>query len=308
MKKENIHQFYDKTYTKLFSHKRIVSDFVKGFVTEDFAKDIEILEKLDTKFITKKYKKYESDVIYKAKFKGKEVFVFILIEFQTKNDHLISLRLMNYLSLFYLNQVKEENITPPFPPVIPIVIHIGDDNFTKYRNFNQLINIPYKSLNKYIPNFKYFLLDLNTFPKRKFAELTVHSNNIASLLFEVDKYSENELSENFEKVITVIKENCSTEIQIDFQEYLIAIISDDKKEELEIVENLHKEPSMLYNTIQNMKERIRKEGKKEGKKEGRFQAEFGILSNIYQNNRDVDSISKLTGVPVKLIKEILNLK
>jgi hypothetical protein len=38
MKKKDIHQIYDKTYKKLFSYEKIVSDFTKAFVKEPFAK------------------------------------------------------------------------------------------------------------------------------------------------------------------------------------------------------------------------------------------------------------------------------
>ena len=55
--KGEIHQFYDKTYAKLFSHRQVVSDFIKGFIKDDFARDIEVLEQLETTFITKKYRK-----------------------------------------------------------------------------------------------------------------------------------------------------------------------------------------------------------------------------------------------------------
>ena len=295
--KGEIHQFYDKTYAKLFSHQQVVSDFIKGFIKDDFARDIEVLEQLETTFITKKYKKYESDVVYKARLKDKDLYIFILIEFQTKNDHLIALRLMNYISLFYLHQVKQENIKPPFPPILPVVIHIGDDNFTKYRNFNQLINIPYKSIKKYIPNFKYFLLDLNTFPKRTLARMAIHSKNIASLLFEIDKYNESDLSKNFNKIIDLIRKNCSNEILLDFQEYLASIISDDKKEEQEMIRTLNKEPSMLYNTIQSMKKKIKKEGRIEGRVE--------VVLEMQKNGLPLEMIAKYTSMTVEKLQKLL---
>jgi len=292
----NVHQFYDKTYTKLFSHKRMVEDFVKGFIHEDFAQDIEILEKLDTKFVTKKYHKYESDLIYKAKFKDKDIFVFILLEFQTKNDNLIALRLMNYISLFYLNYIKQTKIKPPLPPVLPIVIHIGQDKFTENRNFSDLVNQPYKSLHKYIPNFQYLLVDLQKLSKDTLARLAIHSKNIASMLFEIDLYSEQELALNLNKVVMLLKENLPKELLSDFEEYLTAILSSNETEQKDLIKTLTKEPSMLYNTIQQMREKDEKKGIEKGIKKGIKKGKLEDALMMLKEGIGFDLIKKITGL------------
>ena len=222
--KFNIHQFYDKTYNKLFSHKRIAEDFIRGFLKEDFAKKIELVEKLNTKFVTKTYKKFESDLIWRAKFNDKDIYIFLLFEFQTQNDDYISLRVLNYVTLFYLDLLKQENIELPLPPVVPIVIHIGNDKFTTNLNFRDLINIPSKSIGKYIPNFKFFLLDLAVFDKAFLKKLAVHTRNLTSLLFEMDKFNYDELLKEFNHIIEIIKANAPKELLKDFQEYLVSVI------------------------------------------------------------------------------------
>jgi hypothetical protein len=68
MKKKSIHQLYDKTYKKLFSFKRIVSDFTKAFVNEQFAKNLEFIELINNEYITKRYRKYFSDLVWKARY------------------------------------------------------------------------------------------------------------------------------------------------------------------------------------------------------------------------------------------------
>jgi hypothetical protein len=53
---DKIYQLYDKTYKKLFSHKKIVQDFLKGFVKEPFVQKIDVIEQVFTEFTTRKYK------------------------------------------------------------------------------------------------------------------------------------------------------------------------------------------------------------------------------------------------------------
>ena len=50
-------------------------------------------------------KSYFGDIIWKAKFKGKECFVFIIFEFLTKNDKKLVLRILNYVIQFYLRLI-----------------------------------------------------------------------------------------------------------------------------------------------------------------------------------------------------------
>jgi hypothetical protein len=82
----DIHQFYVKTCKKRFSHPGTVNDFLKGFVKEPFFKDFGILEKVNTKFQTRGFKEFRSDLFRKTRFKKSDCFVFLLFEFQSLND------------------------------------------------------------------------------------------------------------------------------------------------------------------------------------------------------------------------------
>jgi hypothetical protein len=60
---DKIHQIYDKTYKRIFSYERIVSDFIKAFINEPFAKHLEFLELINTEYISKRYGKFFSDLV-----------------------------------------------------------------------------------------------------------------------------------------------------------------------------------------------------------------------------------------------------
>ncbi len=74
---------YDNTYKGLFSHPKMVQELLEEFVHEDFVKDLDFatLEQLDKSFYTKEFRKKESDLIYKVRFKGRDMYIFLLIEF-----------------------------------------------------------------------------------------------------------------------------------------------------------------------------------------------------------------------------------
>jgi len=54
-------------------------------------------------FVTfKKYEKRESDVIYKIQLRGQTAYIVILIEFQSSVDKFMALRILRYISSFYM--------------------------------------------------------------------------------------------------------------------------------------------------------------------------------------------------------------
>jgi predicted transposase/invertase (TIGR01784 family) len=293
---KNIHQFYDKAYKKLFSHKRMVEDFLKGFVKEEFAKDIEVLELVNTDFITKSYKNFRSDLVFKAQLKQKSCYIFLLFEFKTIDEKVLSLKMLNYIVLFYLSLLKNEKYKLPLPPIFPVVIYIGNQESQSSESIRDIINIPYKSLEKYIPDFRYFMFDINKISKKAITRLAIYSKNISSLLFEIDKYDENKLSEEINNIAELLRENAPLELVEDFQDYLLSIFSENEKEKIEIIKNINKEPTMLYHTVKKWRENIRNEGKMEGKLEGKRELKIEIAKNMLKKGMDKKTIIEITGL------------
>ena len=94
---------YDNAYKYLFSNKRIFLQLLKSFVDEDFVKEItlENIELLEKSFVSDEFLARESDIIYKIKLKDSEVYIYILLEFQSTVDKTIPVRMLLYLLQFY---------------------------------------------------------------------------------------------------------------------------------------------------------------------------------------------------------------
>jgi len=74
---------HDSGYKKLFSNHELVKQLLTCFVNEEWIKNIEYstLERLDKSFVSDEFMEMESDLIYKAKFHGKDIYILILLEF-----------------------------------------------------------------------------------------------------------------------------------------------------------------------------------------------------------------------------------
>jgi len=93
-KKITIH---DSGYKHLFSNKVIFRQLIETFVTEAWVKDLdfETCQKIDKSFISEHYKATESDIIYQVKFRSKESYLIILVEFQSTVPRFMALRVLN---------------------------------------------------------------------------------------------------------------------------------------------------------------------------------------------------------------------
>ena len=180
---------YDSAYKSLFSNPKIFSQLVNNFVDEDFARnikpeDIERLEK--SSFITPEFINREADVIYHVRTEGKDVYFYILLEFQSVPDKRMPIRLFSYLFLFY-EQILKHSQKGLLPPVFPMVLYNGEKNWTTPENVQDLI---VKDIlpDYYIPHSRFFLLDESKVPDDKLREV----KNLASAVLYFEKHKQDE--------------------------------------------------------------------------------------------------------------------
>ncbi|HSG39160.1 MAG TPA: Rpn family recombination-promoting nuclease/putative transposase [Thermoanaerobaculia bacterium] len=116
----------DRGYRSLFSFPRMVEELVREFVAEPWVDklDFSSLTRVNASYVSEKLNSREGDLLWKLRRRdGTPVYVYILIEHQSKVDRFMALRLMTYLSLLYQDLVKLGELTNGrLPLVIPVVI------------------------------------------------------------------------------------------------------------------------------------------------------------------------------------------
>jgi predicted transposase/invertase (TIGR01784 family) len=141
-----------------------VRQLLTCFVNEKWVNRIEYttLERIDKSFVSDEFIERESDLIYKAKFEGKDLYIFILIEFQSTVDRFMSLRMLHYITELYEYLVKNHKIKT-LPAVFPVMLYNGEKKWTAPEELSNLIenSIP----GRYIPHFMYYKIAENEFSK-----------------------------------------------------------------------------------------------------------------------------------------------
>jgi len=183
-------KIHDSGYKKLFSNRTIFRELLESFVPEAWIKEIdfESCEKVDKSFISTHYKETESDIIYKTKLKGKEAYIFILIEFQSSVDSFMALRMLNYITNFYMDYVKTNKGIRMLPPLFPVLLYNGDRRWTAPTNLSELIENG-DVLGSFAVKFQYFKIAENEFVKEDLLKI----RNIVSTLFLAESHYDIEL-------------------------------------------------------------------------------------------------------------------
>ncbi len=171
----------------LFSDPKMVADLIRGFIHEPWVEelDLETLELVSGSFVSETFQRRENDIIWRVKFRGRWLYVYLLLEFQSTVDRLMALRLMVYVGLLYQQLVDEKKVLPgeALPPVLPIVLYNGRAPWGAPLDVAQLIAECPDELAVYRPSMRYFLLEEHAQDPDELAAMP----NLAAIVFRFEK-------------------------------------------------------------------------------------------------------------------------
>ena len=106
---------HDSGYHLLFSHPELVEDLMRNFVPEDWVKQLDFsrMERINAKFHAKGLEQRDGDLIYRIHYKSHsfggdgEVYLYLLMEFQSRPDKWMALRVLVYVGLLYQQLLRE---------------------------------------------------------------------------------------------------------------------------------------------------------------------------------------------------------
>ncbi|UCZ57116.1 Rpn family recombination-promoting nuclease/putative transposase [Desulfurispirillum indicum] len=157
------HNQHDSGYKLLFSNPRLVQDLLTGFVRQEWVghMDFATLEPVKASFVSDDMRQRHDDCIWRVRFKGQWLYLYLLLEFQSSDDYFMAVRFMTYTGLLYQDIIRSEQLRrgDTLPPVLPIVIYNGTSPWSGPQDIQELINPVHPGLGRFTPRLSYFLLD-----------------------------------------------------------------------------------------------------------------------------------------------------
>ncbi|TBV14575.1 transposase [Stutzerimonas kirkiae] len=268
----NDHNEQDKALRNLFNHPWMVRDLLSGFVQEDWVRELDFstLEKVNGHYVSDALRERVDDLVWRVRHRGQWLYIYLLLEFQSRNDHWMALRMAVYIGLLYQDLIKTEKISTrdQLPPVFPLVIYNGLPRWRAPRQLAELVSQLPGALQRHQPSLRYFLLDENRSTDRA---RQLPENNVASLI-EIEEGASPQAVRN---AVTRLRKRLSgpehDSLQRAFTVWLNRVILKHNESPADAVpetENLQEVESMLAHRIEQWKEDFRKAGMQEGREEG----------------------------------------
>ena len=156
---------HDAAYKDFFSHPEMVISLLRDFFSaQPFVQDLDYstLERLSGEYVGKDFTRSFSDMVWRAHRKNRNwCYVALLLEFQSRPDRLMPIRLMSYTAQLLLRLAKESPTLAhtPFPSVFPIVLYNGRRPWRVHRNVIDYFSPASEAERALLPQQGYLLFD-----------------------------------------------------------------------------------------------------------------------------------------------------
>lgn len=161
-------QPHDAAYKLLFSHPAMVADLLKGYLAREWIGELDLnrLEAVAESHLSDDLRERRNDCIWRVPWRDPAggdpvwLYVYLILEFQSRVDETMAVRMLVYLGLLYQDLLRAREITPDaLPPVLPVVLYNGQDRWTApVQLAAQVPRFP-AALAPYIPRVQYLFLD-----------------------------------------------------------------------------------------------------------------------------------------------------
>ena len=291
----NIH---DSGYKKLFSNRTIFRQLLETFVNQEWVHslDFDKCEPLDKSFISEHYKETESDLIYKVQFHDREVYIYILIEFQSTVDPFMALRVLNYITNFYMDFLVNNRGVNKLPAVFPIVLYNGSAPWTAPVNLSALIeqNPP---LGTFGLDFQYFLIAENQYSQ----EALLKIRNIVSTLFLAESHYDLDILEvELLNLFSTERDRQAVSLFLNWFKQLAShgrLESEDYQSLEYIYRNEEEVKTMLATALEQERERFFQNGLREGEQKGRIEEKIETAKAMLAKGMEMTLIAEITNLP-----------
>lgn len=164
----------------------MVEDLLRGFVAEPWLAELDLagMDRINAKFHAEAGTRREGDIVWRIPLRrGGDAYLLLLLEFQSRPERWMALRLLVYVGLLWQQLIQEGRIAAGgrLPPVLPIVLYNGEPRWTVPLSLHELIDLPNDSpFWPWQPTLRYHVIDEG-------AAAPAAHDTLAALLFELEQ-------------------------------------------------------------------------------------------------------------------------
>ena len=177
---------HDENYKRLFAFPRMVEDLLRVVVTGEWLDEADFtsLRKLSSAYVSDDLRQRHGDTVWRLRLGDGSLHVLVLLEFQSRSDSDMALRILEYTALLYRELRRNEALGRDGlrPPVLPVVLYNGSARWKAALEVRELIAPVGPSLSPFQPSQRYLLLD-----ERHVEEVDLPSRNLMTAVVGLEQ-------------------------------------------------------------------------------------------------------------------------
>ncbi|MBN1498572.1 MAG: Rpn family recombination-promoting nuclease/putative transposase, partial [Spirochaetes bacterium] len=260
--------------------------------------DYDSLLKIDKSFITAEFIDREADILYKVNFKNSEIYIFLLIEFQSSPEKFMSQRMLRYIMEFYDYLIREQNVKK-LPAVFPVMLYNGERKWSSPVNVRNLIEktaIP----EKYLPFFQYCKIAENEFSDSFIIEI----KNFIAAVFFVENNNPEKIKSEIDILIQLLEKE-KPELIETFRNWFSHAIKVDKDEIVDKLDNaMEVLPMGFAEKFDRSINNAYIKGIEQGIEKGLLKEKIQTAEKMLIDGVDIRFISRYTGLTMDEIEKM----
>ncbi|HZI76238.1 MAG TPA: Rpn family recombination-promoting nuclease/putative transposase [Gemmatimonadales bacterium] len=271
---------HDNGYKLLFSHAETVADFLRGFVKEDWVRELDLstLERVDGTYVSDDLRSRESDVVWRVSWRGRPLYIYLLLEFQSTVDRYMAVRVMTYLGLLYQDLIRQRTLPPSglLPPVFLAGLYNGERAWQAPFDVADLIGPVPGGLDAYRPRLRYVLFDELRLPDVS----TEERENLVAALFRLEQAR---LPADFARKIGELAEllRANEDLRRSFTTWLTRVLLPSRFREVRFPEIQDLQEIQTMGLAERVME-LTREWEEQGRQQGRESLQDVVLSLLEQ--------------------------
>ena len=153
----------DPVYKRLYTFAEMVADLLRSLFPDNaLGADYGSLRKLPAEYVADDFRQRRGDAVWRlraAAAPGGWLHVLVMLEFQSRNDPGMALRVLEYTAMLYRELVREGGRDGLLPPVLPVVLYNGESPWRSATQVGDLVAATGPALSAFQPSQRHVVLD-----------------------------------------------------------------------------------------------------------------------------------------------------
>ena len=130
--------------------------------------DLTNLHPVNGSFVDEELTNRHCDVLMRTRLDGRQAFVYLVIEHQSRPDRMMPLRMLRYLLRIWDRYLEEHPKAKRLPMIVPLVVYQGSRRWTHPVELSELLDVDPATAElagDFLPRFRFLLDDLTKLDK-----------------------------------------------------------------------------------------------------------------------------------------------